>query len=199
MKNKKKLSVTLASLALVGVIGLGATLAYFTDNDAASNVITMGHVDIELVEPKWDENNPDGEIENVRPNQVIEKDPKILVSDDSEDAYIRAKISIEGLDATKVEEMRTCFNIDETKWVFGADGYFYYQDIVKAGEDVQFFTEVQIPEKWGNEIVNTTFNINVSAEAIQAENFVPTETDGKITAWRYEDGEFIKAQTYKQR
>ena len=47
MKNRKLL-VAATSTALVAVVGIGATLAYFTDSDDATNVVTMGHVDINL-------------------------------------------------------------------------------------------------------------------------------------------------------
>ena len=43
---KKSIITMVAALAFVGAIGVGSTLAYFTDNDAATNVVTMGHVDI---------------------------------------------------------------------------------------------------------------------------------------------------------
>ena len=60
--NKKKLIPLLSAVALVGVIGVGSTLAYFTDNDAANNVVTMGHVNIELDEPEFSAANEDNTI-----------------------------------------------------------------------------------------------------------------------------------------
>ena len=73
---KKKLAALLVSAALIGVIALGGTLAYFTDKDEAKNVITLGKVDGELEEPQWKIDNPDGEIENVNgqlnPGQFVQ-------------------------------------------------------------------------------------------------------------------------------
>ena len=48
--NKKKLAGLALSLGLVSVVGVGATLAYFTDQASIANVVTMGHVDINLTE-----------------------------------------------------------------------------------------------------------------------------------------------------
>ncbi len=45
---KKKILTMVAAVALVAVIGVGATLAYFTDKDSKTNVVTMGKVDIDL-------------------------------------------------------------------------------------------------------------------------------------------------------
>ena len=87
MKNKK-----LIALAIAGVLGIGAiaggTLAYFTDSDNKTNVITMGHVDVDLEEPGWE--NPN----NVQPGNKYLKDPQISVVDGSEDAYLRAKVTV---------------------------------------------------------------------------------------------------------
>ena len=52
MNMKKKI----ATLGIVGAMLLtsaGATLAYFTDTDAETNVITVGNVDVELYESKY--------------------------------------------------------------------------------------------------------------------------------------------------
>lgn len=50
--NKKKLGVTLGSLALVGAIGFGATLAYLSDQtQTLNNTFVIGDkIDIELDE-----------------------------------------------------------------------------------------------------------------------------------------------------
>ena len=46
---KRNLLISLLSLALVAVIGVGATLAYFTDKtDTKKNTFTTGKVDIVL-------------------------------------------------------------------------------------------------------------------------------------------------------
>lgn len=208
--NKKKLLSLVAALTLVGVVGIGATLAYFTDSDAETNVITMGHVDIDLDEPNFDtpEDDPstpdvdeskeekDNTIEDVTPGQEIVKDPTITVAEDSEDAYIRAKVEFTGLTAEQEADLLANINIDDTVWYLGADGYYYYNAKLVAGESAVLFDTVVIPEKWGNEVVDLTFEIVVSAEAIQADNFEPTVENGMITAWTYKDGTAITAETY---
>ena len=47
---KRKIMLGIASIAMVLTIAIGGTLAYFTDTDSTANVITMGKVDISLVE-----------------------------------------------------------------------------------------------------------------------------------------------------
>ena len=91
MKNKK-LIAAVAAAALVAVIGVGATLAYFTDSDEAKNVLTLGAVDIELTEPNY---KGDAEYVNIVPGDEIEKDPVITLASASEDAYVRVKLEID--------------------------------------------------------------------------------------------------------
>lgn len=183
MKKSKVITVAGAA-ALIGAIGIGSTLAYFTDSEEASNVVTMGHVDISLDEPVFAAENDNNTISRVVPNQTITKDPTITVGEDSEDCYLRAAIAFEGLTEEQEADILENINVDSDKWVLQEDGYYYYQDIAEAGEEVKLFTEVTIPAKWGNELADSDFKINISAEAIQADNFEP-ETDGDvITGWQ---------------
>lgn len=207
--NKKKLLVLLTSLTLVAVVGIGATLAYFTDNDSATNVITMGHVDVDLDEPNFDKpvddpttpedeskEEKDNTIEDVTPGQSIVKDPTITVAEDSEDAYVRAKVEFTGLTDAQVADLLANINIDDTVWFLAEDGYYYYNAKLTAGDSAVLFDTVVIPETWGNEVADLTFEIIVSAEAIQADNFEPTVENDMIVAWTYSDGTEITTETY---
>ena len=196
MKNKK-LKTLVGSLALVGAIAVGATLAYFTDSQEAVNTITMGHVDIDLEEPNFPD---DKEIDDVTPNQEITKDPTIIVKADSEDMYLRAKIELTGFEGIKgadkhKEELLAHINIQPGWEYVDDDGYYYYQTRVNKSDVDQrivFFDKVTIPANWGNEVADLTFNINVTAEAIQADNFTPqTDDNGNIIGWNG-----VKAETY---
>lgn len=192
MRNKKLFTMVI-SVALVAVVGVGATLAYFTDNDVETNVITMGHVDIELTEPNFDkEKNPDGtinenfdgkednKISKVVPGQVIPKDPTITVQKDSEDSYVRAKLAYKGLTEEQIADLKLTL---EDGWTEGVDGYYYYNKILKPNDKVILFKEVNIPKTWGNEVADLTFEIIVNAEAIQANNFEPEKSGDAITGW----------------
>ena len=185
MKNKK-LATLVASLALVAALGVGATLAYFTDSDTALNTITMGNVDIDLEEPEFDpDGDGEGEIDDVKPGQEIVKDPTITVKANSEDAYLRAKITYENLTPEKAKQLEANIAI-QNGWVKSNDGYFYYQYVVgKANFDqkIIFFNKVTIPAEWGNEMAEQKFRIDVQAEAIQADNFTPETDNGVINGW----------------
>ena len=72
--NKKKVgAATMAALLFAG----GATYAYFTDSNVLTNTFNIGNIDSTLVEEAWDAADP-SEHENLAPNAVIAKDPKVI-------------------------------------------------------------------------------------------------------------------------
>ena len=75
---KKKVALTAAAVALVGTLAVGGTLAWFTDTETATNVVTMGKVDILLKEDGGTDGNkvtsPEGlEYKNVMPGDKFQE------------------------------------------------------------------------------------------------------------------------------
>ena len=171
--NKKKLLTMILALVLIGVVGVGATLAYFTDNDSATNIVTMGHVNIELKEDAWTYGE-DG-ITGVTPGQVLEKDPTITLVGDSLDAYVRIKLVVTGFEGVEnadvyKEDVLENLVLGEG-WKKVGDYYYYGSELTKDNASTTaLFEKVTIPVEWTNDIAKATFNIEVYAEAIQADN-----------------------------
>lgn len=88
---KKILAITLC-VAMLAIMLVSGTMAYFTDTQAKVNTFTMGKVDIELTEPSYSPGN-DGKLK-VFPGQIYSKDPTITVASDSEDCYLVATVTI---------------------------------------------------------------------------------------------------------
>ena len=105
---KRTLITSILALALVAALGIGATLAYLTDSEAAKNTFTIGNVKIDLVEPDWDEN----EAQDLEPGDIIAKDPAI-VNTGNNDAYMMIKV--EGMDAMRAQDFEAYF--DAANWV----------------------------------------------------------------------------------
>lgn len=201
MKNKKLL-VAAASTALVAVVGIGATLAYFTDSDDATNVVTMGHVDIDLTETSEDGKatsiTDDGiTFDNVMPGDDISKVPTITLEDGSRDAWIRMQMSVvptetNGISQDKLYELESLLRadiVDGGDWYYSeADGYYYYNQPLANTEggikSVDFFENVHIPEGWtNNDAADKSFQIILTAQAIQEENVNPTMNGDLVTGW----------------
>ena len=189
MVNKKKLTAGVAALILCITGVTYGTLAYFTDKDTRANVITIGHVTGTLTETDEhmrDDNTTGKDYTNVKPGDVLDKDPTVTLDKESEDAYVRVSINYEGL--TKEQALAIENNLDiSAGWTKSEDGYYYYNEILsnKTGaiNSSKVFSKVTIPTEWGNEIAGITFNINVKAEFIQSDNFTPVTDEAKVVIY----------------
>lgn len=199
MKNKK-LIIALASVAMIAVVAIGGTLAYFTDSDSVEDNVELGRVQVSITEKTNDDTavltkNEDGtvsgiEYSDIMPGDVISKEPVIIVGENSSSAYIRAKIEIKGVDGAYSQEdgledhlKDVTFNTSECDWILGEDGYYYYQKPVQALDEISVFTETYIPTSWGAEIKNKSFEISIYGEAIQ-EAYMELVKDGdSIVGW----------------
>ena len=205
--NKKKVLSMVTALALVAVVGIGATLAYFTDKADIQNVITMGHVDINLTENKVvkdadGEYVPVGEtelteegltFEDVVPGQTVPKNPTITVEEDSENCYVRATVTVESHDIDKdVLDLLTKKLTDQilstagSNWTYNdKDGYFYYGSELKAAEKAVLFETVTIPGEWDNAVADKSFSIKIAAEAVQSKyvDDVLVKDGEKVIGW----------------
>ena len=205
--NKKKVLAMVTALALVAVVGIGATLAYFTDKADIQNVITMGHVDINLTENKV-EKDADGEyvpvgetelteegltFEDVVPGLTVPKNPTITVEEDSENCYVRATVTVESQDIDKdVLDLLTKKLTDQilstagSNWTYNdKDGYFYYGSELKAAEKAVLFETVTIPGEWDNAVADKSFSIKIAAEAVQSKyvDDVLVKDGEKVIGW----------------
>ena len=83
---KKKILVLALTIAMAAILAVGGSLAYLTDKDNATNVFTVGKVDITLNET-FDKDNakllPGSQTSNAVPKEV-----KIKLENGSENAYV---------------------------------------------------------------------------------------------------------------
>ena len=169
--NKKKLVVVIASIMMILTIAIGGTLAYFTDDEKADNVFTVGNVDIVLTEPNW-EGEGSEDAPEAYPSEALKKDPTVT-NDGANPCFVRIKV--EGLDCLAPAGMIT-YRTDYvdgalgTDWVLHTDGYFYYSKVLPAGETTDaLFDQIVMPADLENGNGETEFHVVVTAEAVQAQ------------------------------
>ena len=192
MTKKNILSIVVA-LALVAALAVGATLAFFSDEDTATNTFTMGKVDIDLKESDdggetWTD---DGlTFEKLVPGDTTPKMAKVTVAEDSNDCYIAMTVALEcndydaetGKGFTDEEKsmlMTAVENaIDAEKWtvVLQNDGSLLciYKEVCVAEDEVVLFEEITLPlgDKFvfGNNLAEEEFSLVLNAYAVQADN-----------------------------
>ena len=177
---KRKLLILSVLAICIATLTTG-TLAFFTSEGRAHNVITTGGVKIAVQE--WaDEGKekPFHNLEGIMPSMTVTKIAEIKNTGASE-AWIRVKvdknIQLQGEDTpdTNLVELE----LNTTDWAENG-GYYYYKNALKPGEVTEpIFTAVTFNAAMGNEYQNATASVDVSAQAVQTANNGATVMDAK--------------------
>ena len=126
---KKILAITLC-IAMLAIMLVSGTMAYFTDTQAQTNTFTAGKVDIILYEHIVEKDATTGNLVStgektqkdqsyhLYPAMTVAKDPTIRVEAGSEDAYVAAKVTVTG-DIHTLIGVEGYDNIDITKLASG--------------------------------------------------------------------------------
>ena len=152
---KKKITALFLCVSLLAIAVVGASLAYFTDTtDTKSNTFTMGGVDIDLTEPKWE-----GEA-NLMPGTDYAKDPTITVGDKSENSYVYLEMSLNKLHSLLWVMAADASADDSINFtIFNADGSLMdaYKNDSGAFSTTKCLAALQANKKVAQAIVNKWF------------------------------------------
>ena len=102
---KKILAIALC-VAMLAIVLVSGTMAYFTDTQEKVNTFTMGKVKITLEEPNY--TPTEGKLK-VFPGESYQKDPTITVAADSEDCYLVATVTV-----NQLSDLRALYANDTT-------------------------------------------------------------------------------------
>lgn len=194
---KKKITAIALVVCLVAVAIVGGSLAYFTDEEEATNTFTVGNVDITLTEPEWDaalEEDPTAA--TLIPGRVIAKDPTITVEETSQRAYTFMKVQLSDDFAQLIADYATAQKIspnDETQMKALIAAWFsstVQPKIMKydltenyvilgvlspkdPGQSVTYFDAITVPAEVEGDMIKADgeYKIYITAYAIQAEGF----------------------------
>lgn len=187
---KKKFLALGVCASMLAVAVVGGTMAYFTDNDQAENVFTVGNIDIDLHEYKEDGTTPFEEIENIMPGMTYGKVVNVE-NIGKNDAYVRVTVVIP-------ENMTPVWNTG-TEWIAAgtnpAEGSGTYVFTLNSPlEDGKTSSAILKAVKLNENVTELnakdTYEVLVSAEAIQSDSFDTAEAayaaldanDGKVAA-----------------
>lgn len=168
---KRKLLILSVLAICIATLTTG-TLAFFTSEGRAHNVITTGGVKIAVQE--WaDEGKekPFRNLEGIMPSMTVTKIAEIKNTGASA-AWIRVKvdknIQLQGDGKPNADLVELDLNTDD--WTV-QDGYYYYNEALQPGEVTKpIFTAVTFNANMGNEYQNATASVDVSAQAVQTAN-----------------------------
>ncbi len=166
MTKFRALAISLA--VIVATFFTQGSVAFYTANGTATNVVTAGDVTLEIIEQHGDGSFPaDGVY--IMPGKLVSK--KVWVKNIcGHPFYLRVKLT-NGIDDAALSA--DCFEIDfnTTDWTLYEDGYYYYNNVLGVGEETtRLFEEVKIAGKMDNAYLGKTLTLTVDAEAVQSEN-----------------------------
>ena len=181
---KKRMLTAALALCCLAVLATG-TLAYFTAEETAQNVITMGSLKMELVELN-EEGKPWTNVENIVPGMEVTK--KAYVENNGS-VYFYTRVMItktfvpaQGDEMPELDTDLVRLDINEKYWEPGNDGFYYYKKPVAPGEKTEpLFTTVTFSTEMGNEYQNVKVIIDLDAQAVQSRNNGDSAT--KATGW----------------
>ncbi|MEE1006243.1 MAG: SipW-dependent-type signal peptide-containing protein [Acutalibacteraceae bacterium] len=174
---KRKILVFTLIIGVIAVSALG-TLAYFTSEDTATNVVTAGNVKIALKERALAE---DGTTLVPFENDQIVIMPasevsKIVTVENTGDqpAFVRIKLAKSIIlaedKAVETDLSLVTYDINLKDWT-EKDGWYYYNGPLAAGEEtVPIITNVIFADSMSNIYQNSKVEIKIDAEATQSAN-----------------------------
>lgn len=171
---KRKLLIGAIFCICLSVLA-GGSLAYYTAENTAHNVITTGGIDIAVQE--WADTDkttpfPEGGVDDVMPGTAVTKIVEVK-NTGANDAYIRVKVdkSIELAGEGTPDLSLLALDMNQTDWTDGGDGYYYYNEILAPGEvTAPLFTTVSFDPGMDNLYQNSAAAVDVAAYAVQADN-----------------------------
>ena len=173
---KRKLFVTAVVAISLSLLAYG-TIAYFTAEDIAHNVITSGNIDVNLLE--WaDEAKttpfPKDGVKGVMPGTEV---TKIVEVDNTgvNAAYVRVKVekAITLADGVVGQPDLGLISLDfnNDDWTLGTDGFYYYKQALESGEITDhLFTTISFDATMSNIYQNSKATVDVKVYAVQVAN-----------------------------
>ena len=171
---KRKLLLLSVMVICIAIAAVG-TLAYFTTDAIAHNVITTGGVDIELSE--WadaEKTQPFKDPSGVMPGMTVTKIAEVENTGASA-AWVRVNVEKAIKLAKEIEGFTpdtalVALNINTEKWEHEGD-YFYYKEALQPNEiTAPIFTSVTFNKTMGNEYQGATATVDIVAQAVQTAN-----------------------------
>lgn len=182
--NRKRITIVAAGICCAALL-TGGTLAYFTAEETAYNVITTGKLDMILHDETTDGVPfPEEGIHNVVPGRVVDK-VVYIENGGTVDFYTRISLkkliqAAEGVTAELNFEHIT-LDINTENWT-EKDGFYYYNESLAPGEKTEpLFKTVTFEKEMGNDYMNAYVEIDVNAQAVQSKN--NGETPFEATGW----------------
>ena len=179
---KRKILIVSVIVICLAMIAAGS-LAYYTADTKAHNVITTGDVAIRLNE--WADEARTEKFESpvgVMPGTEVTKIVEVKnVGTGSAWVCVQMFVDVYAENGKQLSTEPVKLDINTTDWTY-QDGYYYYNKPLAPGASTEpLFTTVSFDDQMGNEYQNARATIDITAIAVQSAN--NGETVLEATGW----------------
>lgn len=172
----KKKFLACVLLLICMSFAVNGTLAYFTGEKVAHNVITSGNIDIEL-EEKTAEGKDFENVDGVMPGQAVSK-IVYITNTGANDAWVRIKLdkAVKLAGGGEADLKLITLDLNTENWTKEGDYYYYVgnpenKGVLAPGKSTEpLFTKVTFSGEMGNIYQNSETSLGVSAQATQVAN-----------------------------
>jgi len=205
---KKRIFAAAVITICLAIAGYG-TLAFFTDEVVAHNVITSGGVAVEIhettdkIDPVTGEAKPFEDVSGVMPGVSVSKIVQTK-NTGANDAWVRVwvnvgisepgnpilnpmiknlPLTIQDAQGNVIDVIQMDFDLGDgaDQWTLGEDYYYYYNSSLAPGElTAPLFENVKFAPEMDNTYQNCKVMIDIIAEAVQVANN-PIPEGGDVT------------------
>jgi len=192
-----------AALLVVAILGIGMTVAYFTDIEAAVNSITTGKIEIETNENVEDLTKRGIGVASAGKSKCYVRMrvdiPNVEYAIGGETKKAEIKVPNGNGDELTIDNWNAVSQIDTTvqsggktaKWVKMEDGFWYLSAPLDPGESAVLISSITYPGLWENGklldpmpdgLTADMLTIPITSEAVQADNIEVSPAEGADAA-----------------
>lgn len=181
MKARNKLLLAAVAAILITIL-TQPTLAYYTTIGRATNVVTSGDIQLQIIEKTADGSDFPEEGVFVIPGDIVSKQVSVGNVCDHP-FYLRLQLVSGATSEALTPDDCMKLDIDTEKWTY-KDGYYYYNSILQPNEITPtLFTQVEIVGSMVDQShAGSALTLTVNAYAVQSENN-PAEFPWEAAGW----------------
>ena len=178
-EKKKALRERIVILALIGILVVaiigGSSMAQVTRKAETENIISSGEISVKLLNKTKNGDDMPELITHIVPGDTL--DNVVSVKNTCQyDEYIRVsldKVIYETAEENAIlDDSKATFLLNEEDWTYNErDGYYYYNDVLKAGETSEvLYDGIFLSYSMCNEYKLAVMDVEITVESVQSVN-----------------------------
>ena len=176
---KRKTTILIAFAAVLAILGITCSLAFYVASTDTRNLITFGNLELKINETELDSQGNEIAFDASKKVKLNKKNQlsRIIRFENigDEPMYIRACLSLPGVDMNgrplgELDEV-TAYTLNENDWIY-KDGWYYYKEVLEPeSESEALITGVEFDiNQISSRYNGGDFDLDVYVQGVQSKN-----------------------------